>query len=135
MHRWNRRAFLATVATFVGTATIAPKIEAAQADDTVSSIHQHPYPDDWGDGYTFGRESGRAETEMMAAPSAVVVGALYDFMGRLTTLDEPITVSRNHTVYALLEAFAAWGNERGLDMDKADVEHWHDRLVLESADA
>ena len=60
---------------------------------------------------------------------AIVVGALYDFMGWLTTRDEPITVSRSHTVYAVMDSFQAWAKERGLDINAADVEHWQKRLA------
>lgn len=81
------------------------------------------------EGWEIGEPQGYERATLRAAPSAVVVGAFYDFLGRLTTLDEPITVSRSHEVYAILDAFTAWAKDRGLDIDKADVEHWQRRLT------
>lgn len=101
-------------------------------DDSATSIHQHPYPDDWEDRYKLGRAVGQGRVRVDSAPSAVVAGALYDFMGRLTTQDTPLILSSHHSVYDLMEAFTAWAKERGLDVDNADVLGWADRLGVKA---
>lgn len=81
-------------------------------------------------GYLDGLDQQMQGIKRLDVPSAVVVGALYDFMGRLTTLDEPITVSRSHTVYGVMDAFQAWATDRGLDINVADIQHWQERLSV-----
>jgi hypothetical protein len=61
--------------------------------------------------------------------SRIVAGALFDFMGRLTMLEEPITLSGHHEPHQLLEIFKAWADERGLDTNEADVEDWQASLT------
>lgn len=58
----------------------------------------------------------------------IVAGALYDFMGRLMTGEEELTLSGHHEPHRLLEIFAAWAAERGLDIHDADVQHWSDEI-------
>lgn len=141
----NRRDVLTSFAATVGAIALAPSVAAAAAAPERDATAE---ADRWAQGYLVGygqglgngetagfhdgwdagERTGYASAEQQAAPTAVVVGALYDFMGRLTTLDEPLTVSRGHTVYALLEAFQAWAEERGLDIRAADVARWQERL-------
>lgn len=56
-----------------------------------------------------------------------IAGAVFDFMGYLTTHDEDIAVGRNSEVPPLLDRFKVWAAERGLDTDDADVMHWNEQ--------
>lgn len=125
MDRWNRRVFLATVASFAGAAALSSELASA-TEPTPDAMAQ---ADLWARGYLDGYDQAISRVAELNTPSAVVAGALYDFMGRLTTLDEPITISREHTVYAILDAFKAWAADRGLNVEVADVSHWQKRLT------
>jgi hypothetical protein len=59
----------------------------------------------------------------------VVSGALFDFMGRLTTLDEPIAVGGSEECSPILDVAEEWAEERGLDLGGADVTNWNDKRV------
>ncbi len=120
----TRRALIPFLAS-VGLLMAASPVARAKAGE--------PPPDptrnaDYFEGWDHGFESGRARAGDLHPESAVVAGALYDFMGYLTTRDDPITVGRSHEVYKLIEAFSAWSEERGLDVDGADVLSWTERL-------
>jgi hypothetical protein len=60
----------------------------------------------------------------------LIAGALFDFMGRLTTLDEPLTLSGKHEPHRLLDVFGEWASERRLNTHDADVRRWHLRIGL-----
>lgn len=122
----KRRALFGKIATAAAVVAVGPVVTAAEATpvrDTMADA------DLWANGYLAGLDQQMADVKRVDVPNAVVVGALYDFMGRLTTLDEPITVSRSHEVYGVMEAFQAWARDRGLDINVADVEHWHERVA------
>lgn len=85
--------------------------------------------EDWHHGWEHGVAHGKAITEQESAPSAVVAGALYDFMGYLTTRPDTIKVGSGETVYALMDAFTAWTKERGVSVGPAAVMNWQDRLT------
>jgi len=53
-----------------------------------------------------------------------IAGALYDFMGYLTTRDSDIVVGKHAVVYPIMDAFKDWAYDRGLDIDHADVRNW-----------
>ncbi len=55
-----------------------------------------------------------------------IAGAMFDFIGFLTTRSEPITLSRNHLAPPAVEALREWARERGLDLDEADVKGWRE---------
>jgi hypothetical protein len=54
----------------------------------------------------------------------IVAGALFDFLGFLTTLEEPITMSGQHEAPKALLLLEEWAAKRGLDLDGADVMGW-----------
>jgi hypothetical protein len=56
--------------------------------------------------------------------SEIVAGAIYDFMGYLTTREKPIIIDAGQPVSDLMAAFEAWANERKLPLDDAAVEYW-----------
>lgn len=60
----------------------------------------------------------------MARRDGLIAGALYDFLGCLTTLHEPITLSENHAPHRALEVLTEWAKGRELKLDNADVKHW-----------
>lgn len=148
----NRRDLLTSIAATVGVAALASStpnpVEAGAPPPnamTDADLWAKGYLAGYGQGfdgaegtaYKRGYHDGWDSGERMAAERAVllntqgaiVVGALYDFMGWLTTRDEPITVSRSHTVYAVMDSFQAWAKERGLDIEEADVLGWQRRLT------
>ena len=53
-----------------------------------------------------------------------VAGALYDFMGYLTTRYDHLAVGATHNCVPLLDKFKDWAALRGLDIEAADVEGW-----------
>jgi hypothetical protein len=55
---------------------------------------------------------------------SMIAGALFDFVGYLTTLDEPVTFSGKHDATAALDLLGEWASQRGLDLDEADVKGW-----------
>lgn len=64
----------------------------------------------------------------MSTTHELIAGALYDFMGRLTTGEEEITLSGHHEPHRLLAIFEAWAAERRLNVANADVQHWSFRI-------
>jgi hypothetical protein len=59
----------------------------------------------------------------------IVSGALFDFLGKLTSLDEPITLSRKHDAVRAVDLMVDWAwKERGLNTLDADVMNWSNRL-------
>lgn len=114
---------LTRVAALGAFLALAPVARAEPATESLTD------GDIYAQGYLAGLDQQIEGIKRLDVPSAVVVGALYDFMGRLTTLDRPVTVSRHHEVYGVLDAFEAWARERGLDVSQADVEHWQERLA------
>ncbi len=57
---------------------------------------------------------------------AHLTGALFDFLGFLTTRHEPLTFSAAHDAQPAVDALRAWAEKRGLDLDSADVKGWQD---------
>lgn len=117
----RRRRFFGALLAGASAFVVAPMFTDAER---VGNPTDMALADAYGDGWN----AGHGQATRISVPSAVVAGALYDFMGCLTTRDDPITLSRNHTVYDLMDAFTAWANERGLNVDAADVERWSERL-------
>lgn len=60
---------------------------------------------------------------------ALIAGALFDFLGYLTSRDEALTLSGHHHAMPAVDALSAWAATRGLDLDVADVERWHEHLI------
>ena len=62
---------------------------------------------------------------LSSGTQSIVAGALYDFVGHLTTLPTTIKAGASETVYDVFDTFKAWAMKRGLDIDKAMVEDWN----------
>jgi hypothetical protein len=77
----------------------------------------------------FGEKNGiklsSVSDRVAAAYDEQIAGALFDFMGRLTTLDEPVTLSGRHDAGVIIPIAEAWAGERGLSLDEADVSGWN----------
>ena len=64
----------------------------------------------------------------LAAPtSEVIAGALFDFLGYLTSLpaQEAVTFSECHEASSAVEHLEKWAEKRSLSLDEADLFGWH----------
>lgn len=66
--------------------------------------------------------------------SAVIAGALFDFMGHLTSRDEVLTLSATHLATPAVDALAEWAKKRGLSLDGARVEDWQAALSADGGE-
>jgi hypothetical protein len=57
---------------------------------------------------------------------AVIAGALFDFMGWLTTRDERLVLSGADEAGPAVDAIRDFANMRGLSLDDAKVQDWQD---------
>ena len=64
-----------------------------------------------------------------------IAGAIFDFMGRLTSLPEPLTVWAGADASPLLAVFSEWAADRGLNIDEADVRGWQRAMAEVDAPA
>lgn len=67
------------------------------------------------------------------AQNAVIAGALFDLMGFLTTLDEPVALGSTEEAAIAVELLQFWAAKRGLNLDGADVKGWKERLTAPAA--
>ena len=67
-------------------------------------------------------QAGDGEPE--AAQDKVIAGALFDFLGFLTTRDKPTAFGATRNASPAVKLLQEWANKRGLDLDGADVEGW-----------
>lgn len=74
---------------------------------------------------------GMLKAPLQASPE-VVAGALFDFVGFLTTMDDAVHVGAEHAVYGIFGAFTEWARSRGLALDGAAVTDWRDLTFPES---
>jgi len=65
----------------------------------------------------------QAEKQEPVAHS-VVAGALFDFMGWLTSRDKRLTLSSTDEASPAVEAITEFAKMRGLRLEDAQVEHW-----------
>ena len=68
--------------------------------------------------------TGAVKTAVAGASSRCVAGALFDFLGYLTTRESPVTFSTRHSASPAVEVLQAWADKKGLDISDADVENW-----------
>ncbi|WP_343499210.1 hypothetical protein [Achromobacter denitrificans] len=67
------------------------------------------------------------------AQDAVIAGALFDLMGFLTTLDEPVSLGSTEEAAIAVELLQRWAAKRGLNLDGADVKGWKERRAAPAA--
>lgn len=122
----TRRGFLLGSLAAVGAVSATP-LAGEPVTATAAGLEFQPplNPDSWSDGYL----SGQASAQLLKAPSTVVLGAVYDLLGYLTTLETPITLGSSLEVYPAIDALSVWLRKRDLFESAADVSHWRKRLV------
>lgn len=54
----------------------------------------------------------------------MISGAIFDFLGFLTTLEQSFSVGGNEDPTIALDKFVEWAKKRGLDIKDADVTNW-----------
>ena len=70
-------------------------------------------------------ESERDEWKQApAVPDGVIAGALFDFLGYLTTRDETLCMGAAQECSPVVPALQAWAKTRVLNLDDADVKGW-----------
>ncbi len=58
----------------------------------------------------------------------IIAGALFDFLGYLSTREGILKVGGSEEPTPLLDALAAWAKERGLEIGIAEVQDWQKEL-------
>ena len=61
---------------------------------------------------------------LSSGTQSIIAGAIFDFMGHLTTLPKTIKAGGSETPYDVMDAFKMWAHTRGLDIEKAMVQDW-----------
>lgn len=56
--------------------------------------------------------------------SRTVAGALYDFLGYLTSLEKPIRLGSSCNANPAINALKQWAKERDFNIEDADVQTW-----------
>lgn len=65
--------------------------------------------------------------DVPASLAVVVAGALFDFLGFVTTRDKVISLGATETPDGAMEALEEWAAARGLQLDEPAVSDWHER--------
>jgi len=65
-----------------------------------------------------------AQPEQEPVAHSVVAGALFDFMGWLTSREKRLTLSSLEEASPAVEAITEFAKMRGLRLEDAQVEHW-----------
>ena len=79
--------------------------------------------------------AGRFVTKQAEPVSqAVIAGALFDFMGWLTTRDERLVLSGADEAGPAVEAITAFSKMRGLSLDDAKVQDWQNYTTQQQAE-
>jgi hypothetical protein len=63
--------------------------------------------------------------ELDLGTQSIVAGALYDFLGHLTTLDQNLVVGATKNPTTALDELQRWAYKRGLDIETAQVQDWN----------
>ena len=63
---------------------------------------------------------------------ALIAGALFDFAGHLTTMDEVYEIGAARDSTRMVAELQAWASKRGLDLSDADVMNWQDKQEIET---
>lgn len=65
---------------------------------------------------------------LSSGTQSIIAGALYDFMGYLTTRPKSMVTGAAETPHDILEHFQTWADERGLSLEKAMVQDWNTQV-------
>jgi hypothetical protein len=58
----------------------------------------------------------------------LVAGAIFDLMGKLTGMEEPVTFGASHDALVAIGIIKDFAKKRGLDISDPDVEYWQDKI-------
>lgn len=86
--------------------------------------------------YTLAMFAARAalSADIQHERASIIAGALFDFMGHLTSRDEVLTLSAAHLATPAVDALAAWAKKRGLSLNGARVEDWQAALSADGGE-
>lgn len=59
----------------------------------------------------------------------LIAGALFDFLGYLTTREGCLTLGSAHDATPALDMLKEWAKGRGLSLDDADVQNWQKQAI------
>lgn len=59
----------------------------------------------------------------------VIAGALYDFLGYLTSVPQSFKVGHDAPAYDIMTQFEKWARERGLAIEEPEIEGWQRHLT------
>jgi hypothetical protein len=65
----------------------------------------------------------------------LISGALFDFLGFLTTLGKGVTFGASHEATPAVKLLSEWAAKRGLELDEARVRDWSESLAQPSPGA
>jgi hypothetical protein len=76
-------------------------------------------------------------TEQTYTAEQMLAGALFDFLGFLTTLEKPVTLSARHEASSAVRLLEVWAANRQLSLDEALVKDWKEaaRMMREQSPA
>ena len=60
----------------------------------------------------------------MKTTNKKIAGALFDFIGYLTSMEKAITFGCKYNVPEALECLSKWAKKRNLNLEGADVKNW-----------
>ena len=108
---------------------------AQQALEALENSSPDQYPEDAGVFYD-AITALRTALEQQAEPvsHAVIAGALFDFMGWLTTRKERLVLSSTDNASPAVESITEFAKMRGLSLDDAKVQDWNILLPQQQAE-
>ncbi len=105
-----------------------------QALEALKAVRHGHCDHAWADEAITALRTAIAEAEKQEPVAhSVVAGALFDFMGWLTSRDKRLTLSSTDEASPAVEAITEFAKMRGLSLDDAQVEHWQAILTTPPA--
>ena len=83
------------------------------------------YDSQWTEGALAGWQAAQAQAAVEPVPDDIVAGALYDFLGYLTTRRTRITMSDRDDAGAAVDALVDWSKTRNINLTEARVRDWN----------
>ena len=62
---------------------------------------------------------------LSSGTQSLIAGAIFDFMGYLTTRPKTVAAGATENPTPVLDHFTVWAKERGLNIEKAMVQDWN----------
>lgn len=140
MQSITRRGLVSSLVTMIAGAALVPiapiqaAVPEAKTDYEALSVEYRKgfmagEQEGWPKGYLAGYDQGRERGLSVNVEAAIIAGAMFDFMGYLTSREERMVLSRYDEPHDLLDAFTEWAKLRGLDIKHADVAGWFKRVA------